>query len=69
LRSEEILFLRSEHGIYQTYMLALYLYALEKISGTYNYSTSPVTFAWAVMKGLAALWTAGLSYAETGVLL
>jgi hypothetical protein len=27
----------SEHGIYQAYKLALYPYALEKISGTYNY--------------------------------
>jgi hypothetical protein len=27
----------SEHGIYQTYKLALYLYALQKISGTYSY--------------------------------
>jgi hypothetical protein len=27
----------SEHGIYQTYKLARYLYALQKISGTYNY--------------------------------
>src|SRR5712692_4850762 len=27
----------SEHGIYQTYKLALYLYALQKVSGTYNY--------------------------------
>src|SRR5207245_11239880 len=27
----------SEHGIYQTYKFALYLYALQKISGTYFY--------------------------------
>jgi len=27
----------SEHGIYQTYKLALYIYALQKISGTYFY--------------------------------
>ena len=27
----------SEHGIYQTYKLALYLYALQKLSRTYYY--------------------------------
>jgi len=27
----------SEHGIYQAYKLALYLYALQKVSGAYHY--------------------------------
>jgi hypothetical protein len=34
----------SEHGIYQTYKLALYLYALQKISGTYNHGVEENLF-------------------------
>jgi hypothetical protein len=34
----------SEHGIYQTYKLALYLYALQKISGTYSYGEEESLF-------------------------
>jgi hypothetical protein len=34
----------SEHGIYQTYKLALYLYALVKISGTYNHGVEENLF-------------------------